>query len=232
VSSREDHGRYRGRRRAPTPPRSRYAAVVTTAFLGAGVVALGAAAAFPDHATDPGALTAAGAVTSTDLSDRQATLDRATRSDNRTDAASTVDQLSPDFWLLPLKNYTVSSPYGPRWGLSHPGVNLAANEGTPFVAAHAGTVVLARAAGGYGLAIEIDTGNGTTLVYGHASALLVREGQKVEAGQVIGFTGTTGYSTVPQLYFEVRQHGQPTNPVSFLLAKGVDIANKTQSVDN
>jgi murein DD-endopeptidase MepM/ murein hydrolase activator NlpD len=202
--------------------------------MGAGVVALGTAAAFPDHATDPGALTAAGAITSTDLSDRQASLDRATRGDNRTDAASTtVDQLAPDFWLLPLKNYTVSpSAYGPRWGLTQPGVNLTANEGTPFVAAHAGTVVLARAAGGYGLAIEIDTGNGTTLVYGHASALLVREGQKVEAGQVIGFTGTTGYTTVPQLYFEVRQHGQATNPVSFLLAKGVDIANKTQSVDN
>jgi murein DD-endopeptidase MepM/ murein hydrolase activator NlpD len=195
-------------------------------------VALGTAAAFPDNASDPGALTAAGAVTSTDLADRQATLDRATRGDNRTDAAaSTVDQMVPEFWLLPLKNYTVSSPFGPRWGLTHPGVDLATNEGTPYFAAHAGTVVLARSDGGYGLAIEIDCGNGTTLVYGHSSALLVHEGQKVEAGQLLGLTGNTGYSTGPHLHFEVRQHGQAVNPVSFLLGKGVDIANKPQSVD-
>src|SRR5262244_4015669 len=59
VSSREDRGRYRGRRRAPTPPRSRYAAVVTTAFLGAGVVALGSASAFGDNnAADPATLAA------------------------------------------------------------------------------------------------------------------------------------------------------------------------------
>jgi murein DD-endopeptidase MepM/ murein hydrolase activator NlpD len=234
VSSREDRGRYRGRRRAPTPPRSRYAAVVTTAFLGAGVVALGTAAAFPDHTADPAALTAAnasGSVTSTDLSDRQATLDRATRGDNRTDAASTVDQMAPDIWLLPLKNYTVSSPYGLRWGVIHPGVDLAVMEGTPYVAAHSGTVILARFEGGYGYAIEIDCGNGTTLVYGHSSALLVHEGQKVEAGQVIGLTGDTGYSTGPHLHFEVRQNGDAINPLPFLLSKGVDVVNKTDALD-
>ncbi len=235
MSSREDRGRYRGRRRAPTPPRSRYAAVVTTAFLGAGVVALGTAAAFPggDHAADPTALTAAsasGTGTATDLADRQATLDRATRGDNRTDAtnvASTVDQSAPDVWLLPLKNYTVSSAFGLRWGVIHPGVDLAVNEGTPYVATHAGTVILARFEGGYGYAIEIDCGNGITTVYGHSSVLLVHEGQKVEAGQVIGLTGNTGYSTGPHLHYEVRQNGQAINPLPFLLSKGVDIANKT-----
>lgn len=235
MSSREDRGRYRGRRRAPTPPRSRYAAVVTSAFLGAGVVALGTAAAFPNNAaTDPGALTAAsanGAISTTDLSDRQATLDRATRGDNRTDAAATtLDQVAPDVWLLPLKNYTVTSPFGLRWGVIHPGVDLAINEGTPYVAAHSGTVILARFEGGYGYAIEIDCGNGTTVVYGHSSALLVHEGQKVEAGQVIGLTGNTGYSTGPHLHLEIRQNGQAINPVPYLLAKGVDINAKTDAL--
>jgi murein DD-endopeptidase MepM/ murein hydrolase activator NlpD len=236
VSSREDHGRYRGRRRAPTPPRSRYAAVVTSAFLGAGVVALGTAAAFPGNATDPAALTAAsanGSVTSTDLSDRQASLDRATRGDNRTDAtnaAATLDQVAPDVWLLPLKNYTVTSPFGLRWGTLHPGVDLAISEGTPYVAVHSGTVILARAEGGYGFAIEIDCGDGTTVVYGHSSVLLVHEGQKVEAGQVIGLTGNTGYTTGPHLHLEIRQNGQAVNPVPYLLGKGVDINAKTDAL--
>ena len=234
MSSREDHGRYRGRRRAPTPPRSRYAAVVTTAFLGAGAIALGTAAAFPDNATDPTALTAAsasGAVSSNDVADRQATLDRATRGDDRAGTPSTVDQFAPDIWLLPLKNYSVSSPYGPRWGAIHRGVDLAVPEGTPYMAAHAGTVVIARAMGGYGWMIEIDCGNGVTTVYGHSSVLLVHEGQKVEAGQVIGLTGNTGYSTGPHLHFEVRQSEQAIDPVPFLLTKGVDVANKTQAID-
>jgi len=194
------------------------------------VVALGTASAFPDHATDPAALTAAsasGAVSTADLADRQATLDRATRSDR----TGTVDQLAPEFWLLPLKNYTVSSPFGTRMGTIHPGVDLAVAEGTPFVAAHSGTVVLARFTGGYGYQIVIDAGNGITTIYGHSSALLVREGQKVEAGQVIGLSGCTGYALLPQLYFEVRQGGKSVDPVPFLLSKGVDLANKTQSVD-
>jgi murein DD-endopeptidase MepM/ murein hydrolase activator NlpD len=198
------------------------------------VVALGTASAFPDHASDPAALTAAsasGAVSTTDLADRQATIDRATRGDDRTGATSTVDQLAPDFWLLPVKNYTVSAPFGQRSGSIHPGIDLAVAEGTPYVAAHSGTVVLARFTGGYGYEIIIDAGNGITTVYGHSSALLVREGQKVDAGQVIGLTGSSGYALGPQLYFGVQQHGKALDPASFLLTKGVDVANKTQSID-
>ena len=85
--------------------------------------------------------------------------------------------------------------------------------------------------GGYGWMIEIDCGNGVTTVYGHSSVLLVHEGQKVEAGQVIGLTGNTGYSTGPHLHFEVRQSEQAIDPVPFLLTKGVDVANKTQAID-
>jgi murein DD-endopeptidase MepM/ murein hydrolase activator NlpD len=231
VSSREDHGRYRGRRRAPTPPRSRYAAVVTTAFLGAGVVALGTASAFGDTATEPAALTAAsatGSVSTTDLADRQATLDRATRGDNRD--ASTVDQLA-DFWVLPLNSYTVAAQFGVHSGTVHPGVDLAVPEGTPYVAAHAGTVVLARFAGGNGYEIVIDGGNGLQTIYGHSSALLVREGQRVEAGQVIGLSGNSGYCFSPRLLFGIQQNGRAIDPAAFLLTKGVDLAHATQAID-
>jgi murein DD-endopeptidase MepM/ murein hydrolase activator NlpD len=81
------------------------------------------------------------------------------------------------------------------------------------------------------MCIEIDTGNGITTVYGHASALLVHEGQKVDAGQVIGLAGSTGFSFAPQLHFEIRQHDRAVDPTPFLLTKGVDLANKTQAVD-
>src|SRR5205814_5883667 len=85
VSSREDRGRYRGRRRAPAPPRTRYAAVGLTAFVGAGVVALGTQVALPGSShSDTAGLTAANAAaafTFSDLADRQAAVDRANRSD-------------------------------------------------------------------------------------------------------------------------------------------------------
>src|SRR5437764_6770384 len=86
VSSREDRGRYRGRRRAPTPPYTRYAMVVTGAFLGAGVVAMGSAAALPGSNSDTGltATSASGAFTVADLNARQATADRANRATDRT----------------------------------------------------------------------------------------------------------------------------------------------------
>jgi murein DD-endopeptidase MepM/ murein hydrolase activator NlpD len=230
VSSREDTGRYRGRRRAPSPPRARYAAVVTTAFVGAGVVALGSAALTPDLKADGPDLTSAtmsSAVFAASDSDRQATVDRASRSDART-TATTQDQVNPDLWLLPMKNYTVTPPFGDSGDLD--GLDLAAPEGTPYFAAHSGTVRLARYDGAYGLCVVIDAGNGISIVYAHSAQLLVHEGQRVEAGDAIGLVGSTGYSFSSHLHFEVQQHGAAINPEPFLLAHGVDVANNTSAV--
>ena len=231
MSSREDRGRYRGRRRAPTSPRTRYAAVGVTAFIGASVVALGTAAAMPDAKADPNSLGGvnAGNVASA-LSDRLANTSRANRSDAR-GAPLSVDQLAPDFWTLPLKSYTISSPFGQRWGTLHPGVDLAVAEGTPYYAAHSGTVKLARWNGGYGYCVMLDAGNGVTIVYGHSSKLLVHEGQQVQAGDVLGLAGDTGYSFGVHVHFEVRQDGTPIDPVPFMQQHGVDIQNQTQPVD-
>jgi murein DD-endopeptidase MepM/ murein hydrolase activator NlpD len=230
VSSREDAGRYRGRRRAPSPPRARYAAVVTTAFVGAGVVALGSAVSMDTKADGPdlSSATMSSAAFAASGADRQA-VDRASRSDARS-TATTPDQIASDLWLLPLKNYTVAAPFGQTGG-DQGGIDLAAHEGMPYFAAHSGTVKLARYDGAFGYSVVIDAGNGVSLVYAHSSQLLVHEGQRVEAGEPLGLVGCSGYAFTTHLHFEVQQHGTPVNPLPFLLAHGVDLANGTSAVD-
>lgn len=216
--------RYRGRRRAPTPPRSRYAAVVTTAFVGAGVVALGAGAAMPDAKTTPQALSA----DSAELQDRAAAADRASR-DLERGLGSSISA-APDVWLLPVHDYQFTSPFGQRWGRLHAGVDMSLPEGTPYHAAKAGVVKLARWYGGYGNAVVVDHGGGIETVYGHASKLLVREGQRVEAGQVLGLIGNTGYSFGAHLHFEIHINGRPTDPVAYLRRHGVDIPRQVEAI--
>jgi len=89
--------------------------------------------------------------------------------------------------------------------IMHSGRDLAAPEGTPVVAALAGTVVSSGPAGGYGLAIEIEHGGvQRRTLYGHLSELYVKEGTRVGQGEVIGRVGSTGLSTGPHLHFEMR----------------------------
>jgi murein DD-endopeptidase MepM/ murein hydrolase activator NlpD len=122
------------------------------------------------------------------------------------------------------KNVTpeISSGYGRRQdpvdGSSrfHTGIDVAASEGSPILAAAPGVVHRAGKRGGYGNALEIDHGGGTSTLYGHARALAVKEGEHVDAGQPIGFVGHTGRATGSHLHFEVRKDGQPTNPTPAL----------------
>jgi len=89
--------------------------------------------------------------------------------------------------------------------IMHSGRDLAAPEGTPVVAALAGTVVSSGPAGGYGLAIEVEHGGvRRRTLYGHLSELYVKEGARVSQGEVIGRVGSTGLSTGPHLHFEMR----------------------------
>jgi len=110
-----------------------------------------------------------------------------------------------------------------RWGRLHAGVDLAAPEGTPYKAVHAGTVKLAKWFGGYGNAIIIDHGDGVETIYGHSSKLLVKVGQKVNAGDVIGLVGNTGHSFGSHVHLEVHVDGTPRDPIPWLRAHGVDI---------
>jgi murein DD-endopeptidase MepM/ murein hydrolase activator NlpD len=235
-SSREDNGRYRGRRRAAGSPRARYAAVATTAFVGAGMVALGIAAAMPDVKADPASLAAADNVSQhqLDTSARQAQSDRASRAEARgtTTAGDQVgsDSVSQNLWLLPVKNYRVSAPFGEHAGSMHAGVDLAAPEGTFYYASHAGVVKLARYDGGLGYTVVLDIGNKITITYGHSAKVLVHEGQRVNAGDPLGMVGCTGYAFDNALYFEIRVNSQAVNPANYLKQFGLDLVHGTDAI--
>jgi murein DD-endopeptidase MepM/ murein hydrolase activator NlpD len=98
----------------------------------------------------------------------------------------------------------------------HPGDDLQATYGTPIHACRSGMVVIASAQGGYGNAVVIDHGGGMATLYGHQSRLAVSPNQHVNAGDVIGYVGATGYATGPHLHFEVRLSGNPLDPTSYI----------------
>lgn len=110
----------------------------------------------------------------------------------------------------------IVSPFGERWGRTHEGVDIGANYGSPVVAAEAGRVLRAGYRGGYGLCIDIAHGNGVVTRYAHLSSAAVKPGQRVERGQFIGRSGSSGNSTGPHLHFEVRVNGVPKNPSLFI----------------
>lgn len=116
----------------------------------------------------------------------------------------------------------ITSPFGDRKNPMgpgddfHPGLDIAAEEGTPIAAAAAGRVVSAGPDGGYGNLIVVDDGNGVTTRYGHCSQIFARVGDSVAPGQTIGAVGSTGHSTGPHLHFEVRVGDTPVDPQQFL----------------
>ncbi|NCD08372.1 MAG: peptidase M23 [Negativicutes bacterium] len=116
----------------------------------------------------------------------------------------------------------ITSPFGwrvhPVFGTEkfHTGIDIAADYGDPIVAANSGTVIYADWMGGYGNAVMIDHGGGIVTLYGHNSSLAVYDGQQVAKGQIIAYAGSTGYSTGPHCHFEVRIHGEVTDPLDYL----------------
>jgi murein DD-endopeptidase MepM/ murein hydrolase activator NlpD len=110
----------------------------------------------------------------------------------------------------------VTSPFGPRWGGFHPGIDIGVGYGTPIHAAKAGVVIFAGWNGGYGNFVIIDHGGGFATAYAHQSQIAVSDGQQVAQGQVIGYVGSTGHSTGPHLHFETRVNGTPRNPMNYL----------------
>lgn len=113
---------------------------------------------------------------------------------------------------------TVTSPFGDRVDPLdgahhfHSGVDVAAAEGTPILAARDGVVVSAGPRGDYGNAVELRHGDGTTTLYAHASKLEVVPGQQVREGEPIAQVGSTGRSTGNHLHFEVRKGGKALAP--------------------
>lgn len=119
----------------------------------------------------------------------------------------------------PLSGFRITTYFGQRGVFQrfHTGIDLAAPHGTPIVAARSGQV---RVAGwssvGYGFHVVLDHGGGLETLYAHMSRIAVRPGEWVEGGQVIGYVGSTGWSTGPHLHFEVRVNGVARNPLAYL----------------
>jgi len=105
--------------------------------------------------------------------------------------------------------------------LPHEGIDIAAERGTPILAAAKGTVITARWKSGYGQTVEVDHGYGFVTLYGHASEILVREGDVVERGDVIAQVGRTGIATSPHLHYKIRVGGRPVNPMNYVLTSSV-----------
>jgi murein DD-endopeptidase MepM/ murein hydrolase activator NlpD len=124
----------------------------------------------------------------------------------------------------------ITSPFGARtspWGEGtemHAGLDISARYGQSVGAAGPGEVVFAGRDGGYGGLVVIDHGGRMHTLYGHLSALWVREGQRVRTGQPIGAVGASGRATGAHLHYEVRVNGAPVDPRRFL---GADVPRRT-----
>ena len=112
----------------------------------------------------------------------------------------------------------ITSRFGWRWGGSdwHPGIDVAADSGTPIVATADGVVVASGWNGGYGRQVVVDHGYGITTSYAHNSENAVSVGQKVKKGQIVAYMGSTGFSTGPHVHYEVKVNGTAVNPAGFM----------------
>jgi murein DD-endopeptidase MepM/ murein hydrolase activator NlpD len=106
----------------------------------------------------------------------------------------------------------------------HEGTDFMADMRTPVHAAASGVVVVAQRHPQYGNMIDIDHGNGFTTRYAHLSKLMVKPGDVVRRGAIIGLSGSTGRSTGPHLHFEVRYKGVAQNPSRFLRVSAASLA--------
>lgn len=121
-------------------------------------------------------------------------------------------------WPVP-SSHTISSPYGPRWGGTHSGIDIACPEGSLVIASNGGTAYT-YVDGSYhwstGNTVIVDCGDGTKNCYYHLSGFIVNNGDTVTAGQPIAYSGNTGNSTGPHLHFGVYINGVLQDPMNFL----------------
>jgi len=142
------------------------------------------------------------------------------------EALDALDQLKTEARRLPLANpapgHSVTSPFGVRTdpilgtAALHSGMDFRAPVGMPAKVTAPGVVVKAGWNGGYGRMVEVDHGNGFSTRYGHLSEIDVAVGDKLDAGAIIGKTGSSGRSTGPHLHYEVRHNGEAIDPLRFL----------------
>jgi murein DD-endopeptidase MepM/ murein hydrolase activator NlpD len=138
-------------------------------------------------------------------------------------SAVSYSSSNPYSWLVahPLPDMKrVSSNYGGRTmggrAENHSGLDMSAPSGTPIYATGPGIVTKSGWGTGYGQYVEINHGNGYITRYAHASRLIARVGDRVDAGEQIANVGCTGRCTGPHLHYEVVKDGQRKNPATYL----------------
>ncbi|TAE49597.1 MAG: LysM peptidoglycan-binding domain-containing protein [Cytophagales bacterium] len=117
-----------------------------------------------------------------------------------------------ELWASPLEKTLTTSPFGPRWGSFHAGIDLNLRTGDPVYSLFDGIVRISAFMAGYGNTVVVRHKNGLETLYGHLSKCKVEVGQEVKSGQIIGLGGSTGWSTGPHLHLETRYAGQAFNP--------------------
>jgi murein DD-endopeptidase MepM/ murein hydrolase activator NlpD len=123
--------------------------------------------------------------------------------------------------IWPMPGYSAGGGVGwrvhPVYGYKscHTGVDISAPSGTQIIAARGGTVIWTKSGGPYGNNTLIDHGNGLATFYAHQTSFAVSGGERVRKGEVIGYVGSTGYSTGPHLHFEVHINGVPHDPMGW-----------------
>lgn len=142
------------------------------------------------------------------------------------DEGGSDDYYVPDFsgegWLIPCDYVCVTDAYGwrihPYSGTEsfHSGIDLAGWEGTPIYATRSGVVTTATSHWSFGNYVTINHGDGYSSLYAHMTYYIVGEGEYVDAGEVIGYMGSTGESTGDHLHFSIYYEGASVNPASLI----------------
>ena len=233
---------YRGSHRASVDPKTRYTITVSTALVGAGVLAFGAGSVLPE----PPSGTVDATLSGNTLTGNQANLPpkqvasspivtqksapvqgRAavlTEGGAQRRIAAPVPERLPD-WVRPADG-EISSTFGLRFGGAefHKGLDIAGPVGSPIRAAAAGKVIISERQNGYGNVVAIEHDGGVVTYYGHNSELIASVGEEVQPGDIIAERGSTGQSTGPHCHFEVRlggANGVKIDPMAWLRTHGV-----------
>lgn len=136
-----------------------------------------------------------------------------------------VDDMAATPSILPTSGF-ITSKFS--WNRFHPilnrprphlGVDIVAPMGTPVVASARGRISFVGRRGEFGLMVEVDHGLGRMTRYAHLSRTVVRHGQRVERGDMLGRVGNTGLAVGPHLHYEVLIDGRPANPRTFIVEK-------------
>lgn len=160
---------------------------------------------------------------------RRAAEEAARRAAGEAEAAPSDQEAQPGAGTGPWQRPSagrLTSPFGPRWGRSHNGVDLAGGFGAPVTAARDGIVVTAvpgchpssswGCGGGFGNYVTVAHADGMATIYAHLSGVAVGRGAAVSAGQQLGAIGNSGNSYGSHLHFEVRERGVPRNPCGYI----------------